>query len=192
MSLNSSDQPQFLEDDRQLLKQLYALVLDMKDDMQKVQTRLSNLEGSRDTVGRLDKLTAVVYELRQEVTELRQEVTELRQEVTELRQEVTELRKDVNQLRQDFNQLRKDVDKNTQGLEETRLDLKSLRESFEQFRQETNQNFEEIRTELKYKYLEIVRRQAFDEYTLADLQQQFEKFIALPDRVSELEKAILK
>lgn len=185
MSLNSSDQPQFLEDDRQLLKQLYALVLDMKDDMQKVQTRLSNLEGSRDTVGRLDKLTAVVYELRQEVTELRQEVTELRQEVTELR-------KDVNQLRQDFNQLRKDVDKNTQGLEETRLDLKSLRESFEQFRQETNQNFEEIRTELKYKYLEIVRRQAFDEYTLADLQQQFEKFIALPDRVSELEKAILK
>lgn len=178
MSLNSSDQPQFLEDDRQLLKQLYALVLDMKDDMQKVQTRLSNLEGSRDTVGRLDKLTAVVYELRQEVTELRQEVTELR--------------KDVNQLRQDFNQLRKDVDKNTQGLEETRLDLKSLRESFEQFRQETNQNFEEIRTELKYKYLEIVRRQAFDEYTLADLQQQFEKFIALPDRVSELEKAILK
>jgi hypothetical protein len=115
----------------------------LEDRTLAVEIRLLSSEGSRDTVGRLDKLTAVVYEMRQE-------------------------------------------------LDQTREELRTLHKSFEEFKQETNQNFEEIRVELKHKYVEIACRLAFDEYTFAHMQQQFEKFATLPNRVSELEKSMLK
>ena len=94
---------QFPDDDRLLLRQLFGLVQTLVSDMQDVKTRLTALENSRDTVGRLDKLVLAVAETRYELGELRQEVRDLRQEVKQNSQGLKDLRQEVATFREEVN-----------------------------------------------------------------------------------------
>lgn len=154
---------QFPEDDRVLLRQLFGLVQNLATDMQDVKVRLTALENSRDTVGRLDKLVLAVAETRQELRELRQEVKELRQEVekngrdldnlrqevVELRQEVKELRQEVVELRQEVKELRQEVVELRQEVKENSKGLDELRQEFTVFRSEANNRADKLETEFK-------------------------------------------
>ena len=133
------------------------------------------------TDNQFDQIFGLLTKTVNGVQNLENEVQLLKQGQDELRQDVNSLKQDVSELKQGQSELREDVNEIKQGQDE-------LRREFNEFRDETQQNFVEVKQELKHQNhkIELVTQDSMENRAVTkDIR---EWMVGIESRVEKLEE----